>query len=260
MARGPDERHVLVDDPTTEAAGRNQAFRPQRVQRPREQVELQIRRAILSGQFARGERLPSEADLAKELGVGRSTVREALRALAAAGLVSTTRGATGGTFVEAFDHRSLATSFGESVTNVMQLGSLSYREVADVRAMLEIPSASLAARNRREEHLQKLDQIVERERSVDVSDREVPDLNASFHETVAEASGNRLLAALVSALHSATHPLAFIDTSPDLGRQSVIDHLRLVQAIQSQDEHGAADHMRDHLAYLGAHARERHAE
>lgn len=62
-----------------------------------EQAVGQIRAAILSGQYKPGERLPTEADLSSVLGVGRSTVREAIRVLEAEGLVDSRRGA--GTFV-----------------------------------------------------------------------------------------------------------------------------------------------------------------
>src|ERR1700761_5322280 len=85
-------------------------FRPQPVLRPREQVEHQIREAIYAGTFRQGERLPSEAELAKTLSVSRPTVREALRSLVAAGLVSKSTGASGGTFVQTLSHESLGTA------------------------------------------------------------------------------------------------------------------------------------------------------
>lgn len=234
--------------------GGDGAFRPERVRRPREQVEQQIRAAILSAKFKEGDRLPSEAELAKEFAVSRSTIREALRALATAGLISTSPGASGGSFVKGVDHRSLGLNFGESVENILKLGSLSYSEVAEVRAILEIPSARLAALNRRDEHLDELRRIVDREKAVKVSDPAVPELNTSFHEVVASASGNRLLAALTSALHQVTRPLAYIDTSPDLGRRSVIQHLEIVGAIRDRDEARAGKAMEDHLRYLREHA------
>jgi len=232
---------------------RDTIFRPDRVRRPREQVELQIRDAILAGEFEVGDRLPSEAELAKGFAVSRSTVREALRALATAGLISTSPGAAGGSFVEGIDHHSLAARFGESVANVVQLGTLSYAEVAEVRSMLEIPSARLAARNRSDEQLERIKDIIDREKSAQVTDPEVPGLNASFHQALADASGNRMLAALVSALHRVTQPLTYIDTSPELGRQSVIHHLRIVTAIRDRDEDGAVAAMEEHLAYLRDH-------
>lgn len=230
------------------------AFTPQRVRRPREQVESQIRAAILSGKFRKGDRLPSETQLAKDFAASRSTIREALRALATAGLITTSPGATGGSFVEGVDHRSLGDKVGEAVDHVVQFGSISYIEVAQVRAMLEVPSARLAALNRRDEHLRKLEHLIEREKSVDVSDPSVPGLNIAFHEIVADASGNRLLEALISAMHRVTTPLAFIDTSPDLGRQSVIQHLEVVRAIRDRDPSRAAEAMEHHLSYLLEHA------
>ena len=228
-------------------------FRPERVSRPREQVESQIRKAILTGTFQKGDRLPSEAELAKEFAVSRSTIREALRSLSTSGLISTSPGASGGSFVEGVDHRSLGTRFGESVQNIVQLGTLSYSEVAELRAMLEIPSARLAALNRKEEHLERLHDILDREKSVDVSDPAVPDLNVAFHQIVADASGNRLLAALISALHQVTSPLGYIETSPDLGRKSVIQHLQIVSAIRDGDAVMAVSAMEAHLHYLSEH-------
>jgi DNA-binding FadR family transcriptional regulator len=228
-------------------------FRPERVRRPREQVELQLRKAILAGNFRPGDRLPSEAELSRDFAVSRSTIREALRALAAAGLITTSPGANGGSFVEGVDHHSLGEKFGESVENIVQLGSLTYSEVAEVRRMLEVPSARAAASNRQDEHLRQLDEIVEREKHVDVSDPSVPELNASFHQVIASASGNRLLAALVAALHRVTHPLTYTDMSVDLGRQSVIHHLRIVEAIRERDAEAAGEVMTAHLALLQQH-------
>lgn len=231
----------------------NVIFRPGRVKRPREQVEYQIRKAILAGEFTVGDRLPSESELARAFGVSRSTIREALRSLATAGLISTSPGATGGSFVEGVDHHSIAERLGESVSNVVQLGTLSYEEVADVRRLLEVPSARLAARNRSDDDLQRLHAIIDREKAVSVDDPEVPQLNASFHRVMAEASGNRMLSSLVSALHGVTHPLSYIDTSPTLGRESVIHHIRIASAVRDRDEDAAESAMEDHLAYLSAH-------
>ncbi|MCA3749647.1 MAG: winged helix-turn-helix transcriptional regulator, partial [Rubrobacter sp.] len=75
------------------------AFKPAPVRRAREQVESQLREAILSGTFRSGDRLPSELELAKSFGVSRTTVREALGSLASAGLISKVPGASGGSFV-----------------------------------------------------------------------------------------------------------------------------------------------------------------
>jgi len=236
------------------STGPHDIFQPKRVRRPREQVELQIRSAILAGDFKVGDRLPSEAELAKGFAVSRSTVREALRALAAGGLISTSPGASGGSFVEGIDHHSLALRLGESVVNVVHLGRLSYAEVAEVRSMLEVPTARLAARNHTAEHLERLRDIIEREKRIAYTDPDVARLDATFHQTLADASGNRMLAALVAALHRVTDPLSYIDTSPELGRESVIQHIRIFAGIRNRDENGAVDAMEAHLTYLREHA------
>ncbi|MGH3039100.1 MAG: FadR/GntR family transcriptional regulator, partial [Gaiellaceae bacterium] len=70
-----------------------------RVRKAYEQVNDQLRELIVSGELAPGERLPNEAVLAREFGVSRATVREALRILTAQNLIRTTKGAGGGSYV-----------------------------------------------------------------------------------------------------------------------------------------------------------------
>jgi GntR family transcriptional repressor for pyruvate dehydrogenase complex len=225
-------------------------FKPERVQRPREQVELQLREAILSGVFAGGDKLPSETDLATQFSVSRTTVREALRALASDGLISKTPGVRGGSFVQGVDHRSLGVAMHDSLENVLRLGRLSHQEVAEVRFFLEVPSARLAARHRDEADLETLHDILAREKGTTVDDPAVPQLDVSFHSVVAHAAKNRALAAFVSALHSATRPVLFVELSRKVGRDTVGHHSRIVAAIADRDEERAGAAMEEHLRYL----------
>lgn len=230
------------------------AFQPEPVMRPRQQVEAQLRAAILSGTFARGQRLPSEAKLAEQFKVSRATIREALRALVEAGLISTVPGAGGGSFVMYFDHHKLGDLVTERLSNTLELGSISYDEVAAFRNMLEVPSARLAATNRTQRHIDQLHGLVDQEKETTIDDPRIPTFNAAFHRIVADASGNRLLATFVAALHRVTRPLTFIDTSEEVGRDAVRHHIKIVSAIESQEPESAEKCMRDHLDYLRAHA------
>src|SRR5581483_1902255 len=137
---GPRTRKLELS-PLGDGGGGN--FHAERVMRPREQVEHQIRSAILSGRFKQGERLPSEAQLTEMFGVGRSTVREALRSLANSGLIFTTPGAAGGSFIEGLDATSLRRKLGETLEHVVHLGRLSDAEVAEVRSALDVKAAAL---------------------------------------------------------------------------------------------------------------------
>lgn len=226
------------------------AFVPSRVRRPREQVESQIREAILAGMFRQGDKLPSETALAQEFGVSRTTVREALRSLAAAGLITKIPGVAGGSFVQSVDHRALGLVLGDSLVNILRLGSITRTEVQQLRRMLEVPAAALAAENRRDEHLELLTRILDREKGTTVEDPAVPQLDISFHSAVAEATGNRPLASFVAALHQATRPVASMDLSPEVGRRTVRQHLAVVRAIRDRRPDDAAAAMAEHLDYL----------
>jgi DNA-binding FadR family transcriptional regulator len=237
-------------DPTEDRT----AFYPEPVMRPRQQVETQLRTAILGGVFARGEKLPSEAMLAKRFKVSRATVREALRGMVEAGFISTTPGATGGSFVTYLDHHRLGEIVSERLSTTLELGSISYEELNAFRTMLEVPSAQLAALNRSDEHILGLRAVIDKEKRAAVDSPEVQSYNAEFHRIVAEASGNRLLSSFIVALHSVARPLRFIETNEEVGRNAVRHHIAIVAAITSQDPSDAGKCMIKHLDYLRDHA------
>lgn len=224
-----------------------------KVLRPRQQVEDQVRAAILSGSLGPGERLPGEIELAQQFGVSRATVREALRSLATQDLIEKTPGAGGGSFVRSSDASSLRVVLANSMHNLLALGSIGFEEVAIVRQHLEVPSVRLAATNRTEDDLAELYEILDLQKSISVEDPRVAGLDERFHVTIARASGNRVLASFVSALHTQTEPVHYLDLSPEVGRTTVLQHQQIVQAIADQDSHAGATAMIEHLTYLREH-------
>jgi GntR family transcriptional regulator, transcriptional repressor for pyruvate dehydrogenase complex len=224
-----------------------------KVLRPRQQVEEQIKAAILSGTLRAGDRLPGELELAHQFGVSRTTVREALRSLATKGLIEKTPGAGGGSFVRRADQTSLRSVVADSVHFLLTLGSIEFEEVAVVRQHLEVPSVRLAAAHRTEDDLTELRRILDLQKSISVEDPRVPTLDEQFHGTIARASGNRVLASFVSALHVQTEPVHYLDLSPEVGRTAVRQHQQIVQAIADKDPDAGADAMTEHLTYLREH-------
>ncbi|HEX6666367.1 MAG TPA: FadR/GntR family transcriptional regulator [Solirubrobacterales bacterium] len=231
-------------------ADQDSAFTPAKVLRTREQVELQLREAIFSGAFSHGDKLPSESELSEQFAVSRTTVREALRALASEGLIRKVPGAGGGSFVETVDNESLGSWLSESMKNILRLGSISHDEITQTRRMLELPAASAAAVERSEEDLEALDAVVEREKHVTVEDPSVSDLDVAFHTALAEASGNRVLSAFVSALHRVTHPVTYLTLTPENGRTTVRQHVAILEAIREQDPERARAQMEEHLDFV----------
>jgi DNA-binding FadR family transcriptional regulator len=231
------------------------AFAPKPVQRPRQQVEDQLRQAILSGALGIGKKLPPEAALAVEFGVSRTTVREALRSLASDGLIEKIPGAGGGSFVRSVDHHALGAELSEDIENLLRLGSIEFGEVTAVRRMLEVPAAREAARRRSEAEMAELDEIIAEGKALETDDPRVAALDARFHAVIAHASGNRVLAAFVYALHEVTEPVHRLDLNPETGKQAYRQHQALVRAIRKQDPAAAEAAMVSHLRYLEEHPR-----
>jgi GntR family transcriptional regulator, transcriptional repressor for pyruvate dehydrogenase complex len=231
-------------------------FSPRPVTRPREQVEAQIKNAIITGQFAQGERLPSEGELAQRFTVSRATVREALRSLVSIGMIEKVPGAMGGSFVRNVDHEALGKILRESVDNTLQLGQINLDEVVAVRAVLEIPCAQLAARHRTPQHLEQIREVIDLQRDAALDDERIPQLDLLLHRTIGEASRNRVLLAFVTALHTIGKPIRFLELSPEVGRETVRQHLLILGAIEEQDEEAAGEAMQRHLDYLAEHGAE----
>lgn len=224
-----------------------------KVLRPRQQVEDQIKAAILSGSLRPGDRLPGELELARQFAVSRTTVREALRSLSTQNLITKTPGAGGGSFVQKVDHSALRSALVDSVHHLLALGTIEFEEVALVRQHLEVPAVRLAAAHRSEDDLQELRDIVALQKSISVEDPRVPGLDEQFHGAIARASGNRVLASFVSALHFETEPVHYLDLSPEVGRTTVRQHQKIVRALAEQDPAAAEEAMIEHLTYLREH-------
>lgn len=152
-----------------------------------DQVIEQMRQAIRTGDWAVDQRIPPEPELVSALGVGRNTVREAVRALAHAGLLEVRQG--DGTFVRATSEISGA---------LRRLCGEELREVRQVRLLLEVEAARLAATHRTDDDLATLaaslaerDAAVREERWADAVDAD-----ARFHREVVGCCGNSLLTEL----------------------------------------------------------------
>lgn len=225
-------------------------FQARQITRPRAQVESQLKEAILSGQFAQGDKLPPETALAEQFGVSRPTIREALGGLVSAGLIRKMPGVAGGSFVNSVTPDSLSRMLRESMDTILRLGALNVDELTRVRRVLEIPAAALAAENRTRKHMETLRVIVERQRSTTIDDPQIASYDLAFHTTVGQASGNRLLAAFIASVHDATQPARYLEVTSEVGRRTVKQHMAIVKAIEQQDQAGVTAAMEEHLDYL----------
>ena len=230
--------------------GTDREFSVKHVIRPRDQVEQQLRDAILSGQFAQGEKLPPETALAHQFGVSRPTVREALGTLVSGGLIRKIPGVAGGSFVKTVTPDSLSQMLIESMDTIVRIGALDIAEITEVRRVLEIPAAQWAALHRDEEELERMRAVVAKQKSTTIDDPDIPLYDLRFHTAIGQASKNRLLAALIAAVHDATHPAQYLDVTPRVAVRTVKQHMMILAAIEAGDADAAGEAMRTHLDYV----------
>jgi DNA-binding FadR family transcriptional regulator len=194
------------------------------------QVERLLRELVHAGRWRVGDRLPNEVDLARELGVGRSSVREAVRLLARDGVLDVRHGA--GTFVA--DAAAPA-----DVTTMLRRARL--REVYEVRRALEVEAARLAARRARPEDVRGLRATLARRQALAGGDP-VPfvDADLQFHRAVVELAGNPLLADLfTSVLPVLREALVELERHETRRPDTSDAHERLVGALARGDVAGA---------------------
>lgn len=195
-----------------------------------DQVIAQLRNAVTDGEWALGERIPPESELADTLDVGRNTVREAVRALSHSGLLDVRQG--DGTYVRATSEVSGA---------IRGLGGSELRETLVVRRALEVEGARLAATERHDDDVAELSRLLDarataqRERNFDDYVR----ADAEFHAAVVRAGHNVLLDELYRGLGEViTASVATSSSTHDWRHE--IDHDGLLEAIVAGDAERAA--------------------
>jgi DNA-binding FadR family transcriptional regulator len=221
-----------------------------RVRKGYEQVADQLRELIVTGELPQGGRLPTETALARELGVSRATVREALRLLAAQGLVRTAKGQTGGSYVTLPTVAHVSASLSSNIALLADARDLTLDELIEVRVLLEVPAARLAARRRAEGDLERLRATIPPDRpALDTQTEFVH--NRDFHATLIDCCENRLLQIAAQPVFSALQTSLSRSGLPRVFHRSIhAHHARIVEAVEAADEDAAASEMHDHLAFL----------
>lgn len=169
-----------------------QTPRIRRVLAAYEQVAEQLRDLITVGDLKPGSRLPSELELAREFSVSRTTVREALKMLAAQNLVRSAKGHSGGTFVTLPSIDNISEFMRSSVAILTQAESVTLEQLIEARALIEVPAARLAAERNRPDFLERLaDSLTTRVLDFPLDGQF--SRNKDFHAVLVEGSGNVLL-------------------------------------------------------------------
>ncbi len=203
----------------------------------------EIRHALFSGKLQSGDFLGTEASLAKQFGVSRMASRDALRSLAATGIVEVRQGAGGGIRVA----RGNLERIGDALAIQLQLIGVTDLEVIEAQMALEAMSAELAAERSTSSDRERLRQLVEESAQLTQETERFTESALSFHRAVSEVSRNRILAAQVTALHHVLRPLYARRTNRAVAGRVVEAHRELLSRIVAGDRRGARESMCFHL-------------
>jgi GntR family transcriptional repressor for pyruvate dehydrogenase complex len=204
-----------------------------------------LRERILGGEFVEGTPLPPERELVTQHGMGRTTVREALRVLEVQGLVEIKTGRNGGAYVRKPSQDSVAST----VSLFIRGGRIKLTDLLESREAIEPQCARLAAKYRTDEDLARLDAANEAIAVEPAGLAAFLQANVDWHISVAMATHNELLTgfmlALSRAIYASTENEAFVD---DVVRRTAMRaHRSITRAIRDRDADAAERRMVRHV-------------
>jgi DNA-binding FadR family transcriptional regulator len=235
--------------PAGDAGAPSSAFvgRPVRVPRAYEALARIIRDRIVSGELAEGDRIPSEAALAREARVSRSTVREALRTLEEGGMIA-----------RATPKVMIVKSVGEErATSEVQVAlhrkNVTFEHLHEALMILEPEITRLAAQRAGATELQLLQENLHTQAEALEDVERWSELDQAFHLEIAEMSDNPALALARAPIADLLHPpLRTFLVAGDLIPRALASHRRILEEMQLHDGDGAALMARRHVNELRA--------
>jgi GntR family transcriptional regulator, transcriptional repressor for pyruvate dehydrogenase complex len=222
-----------------------QTFQPLDRRKVYEQVAEQLLAQIGARHFVPGAPLPSERELTESFGVGRSSIREALRMLESQGVITS---ANGGTFVVA----EAANPLNSSLQLVFALdGEAGIHDLFELRRIIDCEAAALAAERRRDVHLHAMRTAIEEmEEALAANGRDERFIAADlrFHLATAEATGNRLIVySMQAARDVVTRALEQVVHVPRSPESAIVEHRAVLEAVSARNPDWARNAMREHL-------------
>ncbi len=182
------------EEPASDEAGAGRV-EPARLREARRRAKIsqivaaEIVRYVVEQRLQEGDRLPNEADMLEEFGVGRGSLREALRLLEAYGLISIRQGQNGGPVLATLRPQDLS----RTLSFYFHLTGATYAELTEARLIIEPVMARLAAERQHPEHMRQLRDATEREQQAPLADPDYLACADEFHYVVSGMSGNRVL-------------------------------------------------------------------
>ena len=209
-----------------------------------------IREQIIAGDLVPGDALPTERELAESFDVSRASVREALRALQAQGLV-----AAGGAPTRPIVVAGAAAHARDALVTLLRLNGVAARDLMSFRALIEGEAVAEAARRAEGLWLEQARDALSAMHRPELTAAQYEEIDLVFHMALARGSGNQALFLVMSALRGAVarHLLAQLESQSDLPatlQRLTREHTAILAAIEAGDSEAARRRIRSHIAHF----------
>ncbi|MGD9949162.1 MAG: FadR/GntR family transcriptional regulator [Desulfobulbus sp.] len=202
-----------------------------------------IHSMIASGEISAGEKLPPERKLAERFGVSRSYLRQAFQALAERGVIESRQG--DGTYL--LNEMESGPSV-DTVLEAITAQSAVLHEIIEFRQMIEPQIAALAAQRIDATTLDRLKVVACDQQRALMGGREATDLDAEFHQILAESASNRVLSRVMATIQTILNESRSEWLQcPDRRLTSVEGHLRIIDALEARNADAASLAMQQHI-------------
>ncbi len=202
----------------------------------------QLTSFIVNGQWKSGDRIPPERDLSAELGIARTSLREALKAMEFVGMLESRVG--DGTFVcprSEFLAKPMLWAFTGTDPEELQ-------DVVESRALLEVDLAGLAAARASQAEIDEIGETIELMRSETTKGRSIFEADMKFHLVIASAAHNEVLSHAVQLLRNMLRHWIYLKLQlPEVPGQVIQEHVAIFEAIRNRDSVAARASMLHHL-------------
>lgn len=205
-----------------------------------EVVVTQLIKFIIDNQLKQGDKLPSEIEMAKQLGVSRSTIREAIKTLTSRNIVEIKRGC--GTYVS----QKMGVIDDPLGFEFIQDKEKLVLDVLEVRQMIEPNIAAMAAKMATKEEVIQIEKLCQEVEILIINGEKHAKKDIELHTQIAKTSKNVVVSRLIPIINESIE--IFIEVTKSVLRQESIDtHRAIVEAIKMKDEKGAYDAMQTHI-------------
>ena len=219
------------------------------------EISEQIKESIINKDLDVGSRLPSELELAEQFNVGRSTVREALKRLAAQSLIRTQRGASGGAFI---NHIKFEDAHEQQVTTsilLLSMNNVKFETACEARFALERACAQFAAHRRTNTDILAIEKEILTQGQSKLTDEEFCASDIRLHRILVDCAKNPILSYQLAGAVEAMQPLMNMITYTVRSREKIIlFHQSIIRSIKNRDAEGinfGLSNLEDYTKTLG---------